>query len=423
MTAIVDELCNSGHEVYVVTSLPWYRHHQVEPRWRGSLINTRPSSQDSRRTEVRSTSITKQVFERLLSVKPRQAGKEKKRIIIRVHPFPTSKTSIFARAIGFVGFSVLATSVAVKPSVKPDVVLVMSPPLTLGLAGWLAARRWRVPLVLNVQDVYPDAMIQLGVIRNRWLIGLARQFERFTYRCCDAITVLSDEMKENLDSKLNSSWHTRLQVIPNFVDTKRIHPLARTTRYRARYGLGDRTVVMYAGNIGFSQPLNLMLDAAHAFRHHKDVVFVINGMGSALEALKSGAVGLNNVVFTDFQPEQHLNDVLASADVHVIVLKKGLAHSSVPSKLYSILAAGRPVVVSLDAETEVSQVVKRANSGLAVPPEDSQAFIAAIRQLIDDPVLRQELGQNGRAFVKSWVSVDMIAQAYLKLFAELANTR
>ena len=386
MTAVVDELARLGHRVDVVTSLPWYREHRVEPGWGGRLVR------GDRRGDA---------------------------AVTRVHPFPTPKRMIAARAAGFAGFTALAAAAAVSSRRRPDAVLAMSPPITLGLAGWAAARRFRVPLVLNLQDIFPDAAVGVGAIRSPGLIAAAKRLERFLYRRADAVTVLSDDMLANVSAKTAGPDAAVVRVIPNFVDTEAIRPRGRDTAYRAEHRLGARTVVMYAGNVGLSQPLELLVSAARSYRDRPDVVFVVNGGGSARPSLEASASDLSNLVFVDFQPPDRLEEVLASADVHVIVLREGLARSSVPSKLYSILAAARPVVASVDPDTEVARVIEDAGCGAAVAPGDSDAFIAAVGSLIDDPAERSAAGERGRSFVEGWMSPAGAAAAYQDLFEEL----
>lgn len=390
MTAIVSELAGRGHEIRVVTSLPWYRQHRVEPGWRG---------------------------------RPVRAGAEHGGVAVtRVHPFPTAKGSVAARAAGFAGFTALVTAAAVATRDRPDAVLAMSPPITLGLAGWAAARRWRVPFVFNVQDIFPDAAIESGAVRGRSVIAAARRMERFIYRRADAVTVLSEDMRANVAAKLPDGAGTAVRVIPNFADISRIRPRSRDTAYRAEHGLGDRTVVMYAGNVGFSQPLDLVVEAARAHRHRDDVVFVVNGEGSARPALEASAAGLPNLVFVGYQPAERLDEVLSSADVHVVVLREGLARSSVPSKIYSILAAGRPVVASVDPRTELPRMIEAAGCGAAVPPGDQAAFDAALATLLDDPDRRDAMGRRGRAHVERCMTPQAVAGAYEELFAALTGS-
>jgi colanic acid biosynthesis glycosyl transferase WcaI len=175
--------------------------------------------------------------------------------------------------------------------------------------------------------------------------------------------------------------------------------------------------------VGFSQSLDLVLAAARALVDRPDVAFVINGGGSARESLIEAASGLPNVTFVDYQPKERLPEVLAAADIHVVPLRRGLARSSVPSKTYSILAAGRPVVASVDEGTEVARVVERAGAGLAVPPDDPGAFTAAVTKLLDAPDQAREMGQAARAFVERWVSPAAVAERYEALFDELRARR
>jgi colanic acid biosynthesis glycosyl transferase WcaI len=178
---------------------------------------------------------------------------------------------------------------------------------------------------------------------------------------------------------------------------------------------------MYAGNVGFSQSLELLVGAARALADRSDVVFVINGGGSARPDLERQAAGLDNVRFVDFQPRERLADVLAAGDIHVVPLRRGLARSSVPSKAYSILAAGRPVVASVDEGTEVARVVEKAGAGLAVPPDDPEAFAAALTALLDDPARARAMGAAGRTFVERWASPAVVAGRYEALFDELGG--
>ena len=390
MTAIVSELAGRGHEIRVVTSLPWYRQHRVEPGWRG---------------------------------RPVRAGTAPGGVAVtRVHPFPTAKGRVAARAAGFAGFTALVAAAAVATRDRPDAVLAMSPPITLGLAGWAAACRWRAPLVFNLQDIFPDAAIDTGAIRGRRLVAAARRLERFVYDRAAAVTVLSQDMAANVEAKLDAGRSGAVRVIPNFADTSRIRARSRDTAYRAEHGLGDRTVVMYAGNVGFSQPLDLVVEAARAHRHRDDVVFVVNGEGSARPALEASAAGLPNLVFVGYQPAERLDEVLASADVHVVVLREGLARSSVPSKIYSILAAGRPVVASVDPGTELPRIIDAAGCGAAVAPGDGAAFNAAIAALLDDAAGREAMGRRGRAYVEGCTTPQAVAGAYEELFAALAGS-
>jgi colanic acid biosynthesis glycosyl transferase WcaI len=386
MTAIARGLTDQGHRLRVVTALPWYRQHRVEAGWEGRVVRHEDTPWGR---------------------------------ITRLHPFPTDKRNIPARAAAF-GVFTGEVALAGVAGDRPDGVLAMSPPLTLGLAGALAARRWGVPFVFNIQDVFPDVAVELGKLTDPRLIRAARWLERTCYRMSDAVTVLSEELRDNVTAKLPPGSRVRVEMIPNFVDLERVTPGPRRNAYRAELGIGDEPVVLYAGNVGFSQSLDLLVAAARAL---PQVTFVVNGEGSARPDLERDAADLPNVRFADYQPPERLAEVLAAGDLHVVPLRRGLAKASVPSKLYSILAAGRPVLASVDEGTEVARTVEAAGAGRAVPPEDSAAFVDALTAMLADPEGSAAAGRAGRAYVETWVSPAGVAGRYAELFEELAAAR
>jgi len=389
VTRIVDELAHQGHRIEVYTALPWYREHRIESGYEGRLI---------RREDTPWGSIT------------------------RIHPFPAKdKRALLLRGAAFGAFTTTAAIVAARGG-PLDGVLAVSPPLPLGLAGARVARARRAPFVFNIQDVFPDVVIELGYLKNPALIAAARRLERYAYARADAVTVLSEEMRANVVTKLAEEGKVR--VIPNFVDTDLIAPADKENTYRREFGLSGKRVVMYAGNVGLSQPLELMLEAAGALSYESELVFVINGSGARRPELERRARDLDNVVFVDMQPSERLPEVLSAADIQVVALKRGLARASVPSKIYSIFAAGRPVIASVDDHSAVADMVTSAGAGLAVPPEDAEAFTKAIRRLLDDPGEAEAMGRTGRSFVEGAASPEAIATAYARLFEELgAATR
>jgi colanic acid biosynthesis glycosyl transferase WcaI len=391
MTRIVDELVARGHHVHVVSALPWYRAHEIEPGWHARL---------ARRERTAWGTIT------------------------RVNPFPGGdKRNLVRRAVGFAGFSLLAGLAGFGAGGwfrRADAVIAMSPPLTIGLTGRLVAWAHRGPLVFNIQDVFPDAAVETGAITNRRVIAAASWWERVSYRAADAVTVLSDDLAGNVRSKLPASRATTVHVIPNFVDTERIRPGDRLTPYRRELGIGEEPVVLYAGNVGFSQSLDLVLAAASEL---PAVTFLINGEGSMRSELGQRAAGLPNVRFGNYVPDDRLVELLATGDVHVVPLRRGLAKVSVPSKTYSILAAGRPVVAAIDPGTEVPRMLEASGGGVSVEPDDPVAFTDAIRRLVDDLDSARAMGQRARRWVESAASPAAVAESYETLVRGLRGPR
>jgi colanic acid biosynthesis glycosyl transferase WcaI len=388
MTKLALSLAERGHGIDVVTSLPWYHGHSVHRDWRG-------------RPWRRGTTATGE--------------------IVRVWPFPVDKNNIPARAVGFGGFATLATAAALTMP-RPDVVMGMSPPILLGETAYVVARRHRVPFVFNVQDIFPDVAVDLGALSNERVIALARRHERSLYRRADAVTVLSTDQQRNVLAKLDDPDDIdKVRIIHNFADTERIRVVDRANRYREQHGLGDKTVVMYSGNVGLSQSFDLIEAAARHFATRPDVHFVINGEGAARPAVDRWASAHPNVTVADFSPRDALSETLGAADLHLILLKPGLAKSSTPSKMYGILAAGRPVLASIDEDSEVSDTIAAASAGSSVPPADESAFLAELERLLSDPDGLRQMGRNARNYIDRRFTPAAQAEAFDELFTELID--
>ena len=387
MTRIVSELAALGHEIHVVTALPWYRTHAIEPGWDGKWV---------RREKTAWGSVT------------------------RVNPFPgDDKRNLVRRAAGFVGFSALAGLTSLRGG-RVDAVIAMSPPLSLGLTGWGTHLVRRGPLIFNIQDVFPDAAVQTGAITNRRVIAAAGWLERVSYHRAAVVTVLSNDLRDNVAAKVRPSKRADVRVIPNFVDTDFIRPMDRMTTFRHELGIGDETVVLYAGNVGFSQSLEMVIDSAAAL---PQLTFVINGDGAARATLQARAAGLANVRFSGYQQHERLPEVLATGDIHLVPLRRGLGRVSVPSKTYSILAAGRTVLAMIDPGTEVPRLLAESGAGVSVPPDDAVSFQRALHELASDRERCRAMGAAGRRWVEQAVSPAAVAQAYVDLINEVNRRR
>ena len=336
-----------------------------------------------------------------------------------MHPFPgRDKRNLWRRTAGFAGFSALAGWTGLGAGGwlrRADAVLAMSPPLTMGVTGRLVAWAHRAPLVFNIQDVFPDAAVETGAITNRRVIAVAGWLERISYRLADAVTVLSDDLRANVVGKAPTA---RVVTIPNFVDTDLVRPAERMTPYRAELGIGGEPVVLYAGNVGLSQSLDLLVETA---RRCPELTVVINGDGAARAELERQAAGIENIRFAGYVPESRLSELLATGDIHAVPLRRGLGRVSVPSKVYSILAAGRPVVAAIDEGTEVPNLLEASGAGIAVAPDDPDRFVEAVRRLAGDSELAARMGRDGRAWVLGAASPAAVATAYESLITALRD--
>jgi len=383
ITELARDLAAQGHNVTVITSVPHYCRGGGAQRGAGPRACGCPTpGREEERLALRAWSE-----ERMDGI----------RVIRTVVYVPRSK-AFWARALNYVSFSVLAM-IAGLLSGAQDVIMCTSPPLLLGASIGSLSRLKRVPFVFNVQDIYPDAAVLMGMLRNPTFIGLSRLLERFIYRRAALVTVISETAKRNLRAK--GVPDARIAVIQNWVDVATICPLPAENEFRRRLGLEGKRTVMFAGNIGLIAGLETVLEAAAALRRRADISFLIVGEGNAKAELVARArqMELPNVTFLPTQPREILPQVLAAADVHLVTLKRRMSATSVPSKSYGIMASGRPMVAAVDPGSEVWRLVEEANAGICVPPEEPSELALAVEALCDAPDQRRLMGDNARAYV------------------------
>lgn len=388
LTQLALEWQRLGHEVTVVTSMPHYATNRIWDAYRGKLW-----------------------------VREKMAGLDVYRVYLYV---PERKTSIFGRLFNYASFNLLSTAIAVTRS-RPDIVFVPSPPLTNGVAGYIIAKRFGVPFIYNVQDIYPDIAIRLGILKNPRLIALFQRMERFVYRKARTVSVISQGFRRNLLAK--GVPEEKIAVIPNFVDTDFIHPLPRQNAFSRQHGLDERFVVLFAGNVGLSQSLDTVLDAAARLRDQTDILFFIIGNGAAKPALQQRAreENLTNVRFLPFQPHEVVAEMYASADVGLVPLKKGITQESVPSKVFSIMAASRPIIAMVDEGSDTQRLIDQAQCGLCIEPENPDRLVEAILMLHQDHALVGTMGSRGNTFVQMYFSKSGVARQYIELFHQVTS--
>jgi glycosyltransferase involved in cell wall biosynthesis len=327
--------------------------------------------------------------------------------IVRVRNSRFSKRSFAGRVFGLSGYLLLATWSAFTQR-RPDVIVTETDPPVLGALGGLLKAWHRCGLVYYLQDLYPEVGLTLGKLRPGPLTWLLRWATQFGLRHADRIVVLGEDMRRRvLDRGIPPE---KIVIVPNWVDVKRIRPLREETPLRKQWGLDGRFVVMYAGNLGLSQNLEQTLVAAREFRDRAKqdgtglpIYFLFVGDGAAKARLQARAAewSLDNVSFRPYQPKEAMTETLAAADVHLVPLHKGLAGCIVPSKLYGILAASKPYIAAVDADSEVARITHAEKTGHAIPPDDAAELVAAVRWCADHPDELSAMGQRGRKLAES----------------------
>jgi glycosyltransferase involved in cell wall biosynthesis len=302
---------------------------------------------------------------------------------------------------------------------SPDVVLCMTDPPMLGAAAVFVARRHRTPLVVVSEDVFPEIASTLGRLRNPFVIAALRRTVSFYLRRADRIVAIGDTMRARLEAK--GAPPERIRVIPNWVDVSRLGPRPRDNDWALENGLSGKFVVMHSGNVGHAQDLDSLLHAAERLRDLDDLVILIVGLGARRAEVMTLAerLGLDNVRFLPYQPRERLSESLSSADVHVVGLAPGLAGYVVPSRLYGIMAVGRPVIAALDGESETAEIVRSADCGFHVPPASPDLLAATIRRCYASGPELARLGANGRSFVEREGRREVAMERYRALLAEV----
>jgi colanic acid biosynthesis glycosyl transferase WcaI len=304
---------------------------------------------------------------------------------------------------------------------RPDVVLAMTDPPPVGLIGVLVARLRGVPFVLATQDIFPDVAIQLGRLTNPAAVIILRSLSRRLFGAAERVVSIGRDM----DRRLVALGVTpeRIVTIQGWADVTVVRPLDRPSGLRREWGLEDRFVVMPSGNVGLSQDLETLLETAALLADRTDIAFLVVGEGAARPRLEREARsrGLENVIFRPYQPKALLSESLGAADLHLVSLRRGLAGYMVPSKVYGILAAGKPIVAAVEEGSETALVLEEYGCGRRVEPGDPAALAAAILGMREAPL--QEIGRRARTAAEERYNRTRASSAYLSLLEEVTAKR
>jgi colanic acid biosynthesis glycosyl transferase WcaI len=340
--------------------------------------------------------------------------------VVRTWVYTVPKAALWRRLLYHASFNLFSTLGALRVG-KPAILLADAPTLWSGLPLLVFSIAGKVPFIYVVHDIYPDVMVRLGVLRNQRIANWIARLERFFYDRSAQVSVLSEGFEENLVRKGVPA--DKITIIPACVDVDFLQPPGDANVLRARWGLMGKFVALYAGNIGLSQGLEIVLEAAEMLLDCPDIAFVVVGEGANRANLQAQAQErhLSNVRFFPFQPREDVPLVYALADVCLVSLKRDIVVESVPSKTYTIMASGRPIVATVDPNTEVGRLLDQTGCGFCVEPEDPRALVQAVMRLYEDRLLGCEMGRCGRDFVIEHYSRQVASRGYDALIRTFAN--
>ncbi|MBB3255245.1 colanic acid biosynthesis glycosyl transferase WcaI [Paraburkholderia bannensis] len=388
-TAEMSEALSSvGHEVRVICAPPYYPHWRIAQGFSACFYEHTNSN-----------------------------GVE----ICRAPLWVPSRPKGVRRILHLASFAVSSFPIMLRQAFwRPNVVICVAPSLMNAPAAWLVAALSRAHAWLHVQDFEVDAAFNLGMLNGSFLKRSALAVERILFRRFDTISTISSKMAERALRK--GVVRSKIVHFPNWADVDAIQPLATKSPMRAELNIPDGAiVVLYSGNMGAKQGLEVLANVAVRFSARDDIFFVFCGNGPARSSIATVCGGERNCRFLDLQPVERLNDLLNLADIHVLPQRADAADLVLPSKLTGMFSSGRAVIAMANPGTEIHDIV--LHRGLVVAPEDPVGLAAAIERLSEDAVEREKLGKAGREFAKSMLSRDAVLAAFEKtLRARSANT-
>jgi colanic acid biosynthesis glycosyl transferase WcaI len=363
ITMLSEDLVSFGHSVTVLATVPHFPSGKVDKRYNKGLWSW------DEREGVR---------------------------ICRIRIPSGDRSNMWHRMIVFGVYQILASIMGLL--LDYELVVITNPALETGLPFGILAWLRRKPAIYCVWDLYPEVGVRLGVFKNTGVIRIVKMLEDFCLRNAQAIHALSENFIPNLQERI--SLNTKIFVVLPWLDINFIHPLDRRNLFSNQYGLNDKFVILYAGNLGLSQGLDKVLQAAKQIEEMKNIQFIFVGDGPNREKLieLTTQLKLMNVCFIPFQPRERLPEVLATADIALVSLDAEIETASIPSKTFPILASGRPILVIVEDKSDLQKIIQESGAGVCIPPGNVEKMVSTIHMLYNDRERLRDMGIQARKF-------------------------
>jgi colanic acid biosynthesis glycosyl transferase WcaI len=379
LSSMCRELVRAGHQVDVVTAMPHHPVGKIFPR-----------------------------YQRRFSCLELQEG-------VRVH-----RTWLYAaagsglrRILSY--FSFMVTSLySITRARMPDYIFVDSPPLFLGVTGWLASVYWKCPFIFNVADLWPDSVLDLGVMKEGAFVKAAFWLEGWIYRRAQFVNAVTRGIYDVLLTRKNVPAE-KILFLPNGVDTSIIQPLPSDESLKKQLGLAGKHIAIYAGNHGYAAGAEQILQAAKLLELHPDLHFLFVGDGPDKPRLQSLAaqLQLKNTTFLDSVPLESMSSYLSIADIALITLRKaGVTRGARPAKTFVMMAGAKPIILA--AEGEAEELIASSGAGVIVPPDQPELFVSAILAMHENAQGAREMGLRGIAYVREKFEWSELVGNWLK---------
>jgi colanic acid biosynthesis glycosyl transferase WcaI len=337
--------------------------------------------------------------------------------VTRVAMFPSHSKQTLPRLANYFSF-LFASAARAMFAAKPDVIVCTSPPLTIGLSAWLAAKRFGIPFVLEARDLWPEAAIALGYLQNRRLQRTAFALERFLYGAASHLVVVSQGMKNDLVAR--GIAPAKCSVIPNGVDTVLFAPEARNEQVERLKRSGFR-IGTYLGTMSVYHGVDHALTLLEKLRPHRDIRIVFAVGGSVVEELQTAVAqrGLENAVFLPAPARKQMPGIIASSDFCLALVKPGpFSRWLLSSKIFMYMACGRPICALATGET--GRVISEAQCGIVEAPDDGgiERLASSIGSLVGSPAA-ESMGRAGRLYAEQYCGWNSLSESYELLLQKL----
>jgi len=385
--SIAKQLIRKGNKVTIVTSMPNYPAGKIVPSYRKKFY----------------------LREKIDNIP-----------VIRTWVYPFSCNSITVRLLNYFTFA-FSSIYGILSISKPDVIFVESPPIFLGISGYLTSRLKRCPYIFNVSDLWPDSVREMGIIKNRFLLKLAEMLESFLYKKALIVNGVTEGIVDALKNE-KQVFKDKVLFLPNGVDSEIFKPLPEDKQLAINLQIQGKKIFIYAGLHGYAQGLETLIQSARALKQREDIFFLLVGDGPEKRNLISMAQkqGLKNIGFLPPCPFYDMPKLFSISLASIVLLRRiDLFKGAIPSKIFSALSCRVPVIYS--GEGECARIIREANCGIVVEPENPKVLAEAVSDLADDTEPAYNLGSHGRELVERRFSWETIVDKWLTEFKKIYN--